>query len=71
MQYVTFFIKYHMQTGLFQIAFVAIYVYMYIIPYTNFAYLAWFLLFINIQRWPAILGCFTSCINSLQHGEQV
>ena len=70
MQYVTFFVKYQMWSGLIQILFVAIFMFMYIIPYTDFAYLTWFILFINIKQYPAILSTFSSVIGSLQHGDK-
>ena len=50
MQYVTFFVKYQMWSGLAQILFVAIFMFGYIIPYTSFSYLTWFILFININH---------------------
>jgi hypothetical protein len=70
MQYVTFYIKYQMWTGLIQILFVATFVFLYIIPYTNFAYLAWFILLINIKQYPAILMTFESVLRTLQQGDK-
>jgi hypothetical protein len=68
MHYVTFFVKYQMWSGLIQILFVALFMFLYIIPYTTLSYLAWFILFINIKQYPAILGTFQGIISSLQHG---
>ena len=70
MQYVSFFVKYQMWSGLIQILFVGVFMFMFIIPYTNFAYLSWFILFINIKQYPAILSTFQSVIGSLQHGDK-
>ncbi|MHA1819516.1 MAG: hypothetical protein ACTSU2_10580 [Promethearchaeota archaeon] len=70
MQYATFFIKYQMWSGILQIAFVSAYVFLYIIPYSHYAYLAWFILFINIKQYPAILSTFASLISTLQYGDK-
>jgi hypothetical protein len=70
MQYVTFFIKYQMWSGLVQILFVSLFMFLYIIPYTDFAYLTWFILFINIKQYPAILSTFVSVLRSLQVGDK-
>jgi len=67
-QYVTFFIKYQMWSGLVQILFVSSFMFLYIIPKTNFAYLAWFILFINQKQYPAILSTFQDTIGAFQHG---
>lgn len=70
LQYVSFFIRYQMWSGLIQIAFVSIFTFMYIIPYTNFTYLAFFILFINQKQYPAILSTFYDVIGSFQHGDK-
>ncbi len=66
MMFVSFFIKYQMWSGLFQIAFVAFMVQYWIIPSTEFAYLAWYLLFVSTHQYPATLGLFSSLLNSFQ-----
>ncbi|MHA1338931.1 MAG: hypothetical protein ACTSRZ_03140 [Promethearchaeota archaeon] len=67
-QYVSFFIKYQMWSGIFQISFVSIYILYYLIPTgSQFAWLSWYLLFIVQKQYPATLGTFKSLIGSLQH----
>ncbi|MHA1732383.1 MAG: hypothetical protein ACTSU5_10580, partial [Promethearchaeota archaeon] len=66
MQYVSFFVKYQMWSGLFQIAAVAVIVNYYIIPGTEFAYLAYYLLFVSVQQYPATLNLFVGLLGSFQ-----
>ncbi|MHA1732700.1 MAG: hypothetical protein ACTSU5_12215, partial [Promethearchaeota archaeon] len=66
MMFVSFFIKYQMWSGLFQITFVAFMVQYYIVPQTEFAYLAWYLLFISSHQYPATLQLFSSLLGSFQ-----
>jgi hypothetical protein len=67
MQYVGFFIKYQMWSGLLQVTFISLFIFLYIVPYTNFAYLAFYLLFVNVKQYPATLGTFHGLLSSLQH----
>ena len=67
-EYVSFFIKYQMWSGLFQITFVAIYIFYYLIPNGSpFAYVSWYMIFISVKQYPATLGTFQSLIGSMQH----
>lgn len=66
MQYVSFFVKYQMWSGLFQIASVAILVQFLIVPHTEFAYLAFYLLFESVKQYPATLGLFSGLLGSFQ-----
>ena len=65
-QYSTFFIKYQMWSGLIQITLVNLFIFVYIIPYTSFAYLAWFLIFISVKQYPSTLGFFQGVLESFQ-----
>lgn len=66
MQYVSFFVKYQMWSGLAQILVVAVVVQRHVIPNTEFAYLGWYLLFISTHQYPATLGLFSSLLGSFQ-----
>ncbi len=66
MQYASFFVKYQMWSGLIQIALVPILCQTYIIDKTIFAYLAWYLIFISIQQYPATLGFFQNLLDTFQ-----
>lgn len=68
MQYVSFFVKYQMWSGLFQITFVSMFIMYYLIPHgSQFTYVAWYMIFICVKQYPATLGTFKGIIDSLQH----
>ncbi|MBD3350302.1 MAG: hypothetical protein GF364_02340 [Candidatus Lokiarchaeota archaeon] len=68
MHYVSFFIKYQMWSGLFQITFVSIFILFVLIPMNSpFAWVSWYMIFICVKQYPATLGTFKSLIGSLQH----
>ncbi len=66
MAYASFFIKYQMWSGLFQIAFVPLFCFSYIDTQTGFAYLAWYMIFVSIQQYPATLGFFQNLLDTFQ-----
>jgi len=65
MQYVSFFVKYQMWSGLIQISIVSLLVYYYT-PGTQFAYLAFYLLFESVKQYPATLSLFSSLLGAFQ-----
>ena len=64
-QFATFFIKYQMWTGLFQVTILS-WIILTMLQNTNMAYLMFFLLFINVKQYPGQLGVFDSILNSYQ-----
>ena len=67
MQYVSFFVKYQMWSGLFQITGVSAFILYYLIPTNSqFAYVSWYMLFICVKQYPATLGTFKGLLDSLQ-----
>ncbi|MBD3351414.1 MAG: hypothetical protein GF364_08000 [Candidatus Lokiarchaeota archaeon] len=65
MQYVSFFVKYQMWSGLIQILIVALMVQFYLLE-TAFAYVAFYMLFESVKQYPATLSLFTSLLGSFQ-----
>ncbi|HMF34880.1 MAG TPA: hypothetical protein VKK79_25895, partial [Candidatus Lokiarchaeia archaeon] len=67
MQYATFYIKYRMWGGLIQIISVPVLVECFIVTQTNFAYLAWYLFWQSLNRYPNTLGFMQKLIQDIQH----
>ncbi len=65
LQFATFFIKYQMWTGLFQVTLLS-WIILATLRNTNMAYLMFFLLFINVKQYPGQLGIFDSLLYSHQ-----
>ncbi|MHA1791210.1 MAG: hypothetical protein ACTSVI_01115, partial [Promethearchaeota archaeon] len=69
-QYIGFFIKYQMITGLIQITLLS-YLTFYFIESSNYAYLTWMLLLILQKQWPGMLGIFKTILSGMQHHAKV
>lgn len=65
MEYVSFFVKYQMYSGLMQIAIVGLLVPAYLVD-TQFAYVAFYMMFESVKQYPATLGLFNGLLGSFQ-----
>lgn len=65
MEYVSFFVKYQMYSGLLQIALVGLLVPSYLVN-TQFAYVAFYMMFESVKQYPATLTLFNGLLGSFQ-----
>lgn len=69
-QYIGFFIKYQMVTGLIQISLLTWYTFI-VIRTGSYAYLSWMLLIILQKQWPGMLSIFKTVLSGFQHHAKV
>jgi hypothetical protein len=66
MEYVNFFIRYQMITGLIQVTAISYYIFEVLVN-GNYAYLVWIILLEMQKQYPGMLGIFKSVIRGMQH----
>jgi len=66
MEYVNFFIRYQLITGLIQVTVLTWYIFQVLI-HGSYGYLAWILLLEMQKQYPGMLGIFKSVLEGMQH----
>ncbi|MHA1522234.1 MAG: hypothetical protein ACTSRK_18830 [Promethearchaeota archaeon] len=66
MEYVNFFIRYQMITGLIQVTALTYYI-LEVVIHGNYAYLVWIILLEMQKQYPGMLGIFKSVLSGMQH----
>ncbi|MHA1682865.1 MAG: hypothetical protein ACTSUE_18145 [Promethearchaeota archaeon] len=70
LEYISFYIRYQMMTGIVQVTLLSWYTFG-IIRFGNYAYLTWMLLIILQKQWPGMLGIFKTVLSGFQHHAKV
>ncbi|MBD3187268.1 hypothetical protein GF325_10595 [Candidatus Bathyarchaeota archaeon] len=70
LQYVGFYIRYQMITGVIQVTVMSWYTFG-ILVHGQYAYLTWMLLLVLQRQWPGMLGIFKTVLQGLQHYAKV